>query len=164
MIMMKPRYALAIGLACASLAASVSVLAAAEATQPKPKVLATVNGKTVTEDDLKLAMEDLGPSLPAQLKGQGARDLFAGLSHRRPARRPKGARRQTRQDPDFTSKLAYLRDKALMEVILHDAANAAATDEILHKTYDEAAAAQKPEAEFMPATYWLRRKPMRRRC
>jgi peptidyl-prolyl cis-trans isomerase C len=51
------------------------------------------------------------------------------------------------QTPEFTEKLAYLRDKALMETLLGDIAKASTTDENLHKTYDEAAKAQKPETE-----------------
>ena len=39
------------------------------------EVLATVNGKDITDEDLKIAAEDLGASIPQQLQGK-ARDAY----------------------------------------------------------------------------------------
>jgi peptidyl-prolyl cis-trans isomerase C len=111
------------------------------------KVLATVNGKEITDDDLRLAMEDLGPNLPSQLEGK-ARDaylldyLIDGQLVAQKALADKLA-----DTPDFARKVAYFREKILMEALLTKAAKEAVTDEALKKTYDEAAKAQKPEAE-----------------
>ncbi len=153
MIMMKPRHALFFGLASslalACLATGAAGPAAAETATPapQPKVLATINGKPITDDDLKLAMEDLGASLPAQLKGKARETYLLDYLIDGQLVVQKATADKLDKTPDFTAKLAYLHDKALMEVLLADVATAAATDEALHKTYDEAAAGQKPETE-----------------
>ena len=54
-------------LAAALLAATALVGAA---TAPaSAKVLATVNGTDITDDDVRIATADLGPALPQQLQG-----------------------------------------------------------------------------------------------
>ena len=54
----------AAGMACMLALATPAILAAFPATA---KVLATVNGKQITDDDLKIAADDLRGSLPPQL-------------------------------------------------------------------------------------------------
>jgi peptidyl-prolyl cis-trans isomerase C len=114
---------------------------------PAPKVLATVNGKQITEADLKIAMEDLGASLPQQLQGKARETYLLDYLIDGQLVVQKATADKLDKTPDFTEKLAYLHDKALMDVLLSDVAKAATTDEALHKTYDEAAQAQKPETE-----------------
>jgi peptidyl-prolyl cis-trans isomerase C len=149
MIMMKPRHAIVLGLACAFLSASMTASPAmAEDAAAAPKVLATVNGKKITEADLKIAMEDLGASLPQQLQGKARETYLLDYLIDGQLVVQKATADKLDQTPDFTEKLGYLHDKALMEVMLGDVAKAATTDENLHKTYDEAAKAQKPETEI----------------
>jgi peptidyl-prolyl cis-trans isomerase C len=52
------------------------------------------------------------------------------------------------QTPEFAKKLAYYREKLLMESVLEQVAKTAATDAAIKATYDEAAKAQKPETEI----------------
>jgi peptidyl-prolyl cis-trans isomerase C len=52
------------------------------------------------------------------------------------------------QTPEFAKKLAYYREKLLMETVLEQVAKTAATDAAIKATYDEAAKAQKPETEI----------------
>jgi peptidyl-prolyl cis-trans isomerase C len=111
-------------------------------------VLAKVNGKEITDLDLKIADEDLGPSVPRQLQGK-ARDaylldyLIDGQLVAQKAQADK-----LDQTPDFPEKVAYYREKLLMESLLSQVAKAATTDAAMHKVYDEAAKAQKPETEI----------------
>jgi peptidyl-prolyl cis-trans isomerase C len=147
MTMMKPQHAIVLGLACAFLSTGMTVSAMADPAAPAAKVLATVNGKNITEEDLKLAMEDLGSSLPQQLHGKARETYLLDYLIDGQLVVQKATADKLDKTPDFTEKLGYLRDKALMEVLLGDVAKAATTDEALHKTYDEAAAAQKPETE-----------------
>jgi len=146
MIMMKPRHAIVLGLACAFLSTSTLVLRADPAA-PAPKVLATVNGKAITEEDLKIAMDDLGASLPQQLQGKARETYLLDYLIDGQLVVQKAASEKLDQTPEFKEKLSYLHDKALMDILLSDVAKAATSDEALHKTYDEAAKAQKPETE-----------------
>jgi len=158
MIMMKPRPAMVLGLTLtltwafvsASLLSSAGADPAAPATPAAtaaPKVLATVNGKPITEEDLKIATEDLGSSVPQQLQGKARETYLLDYLVDSQLVVQKALAEKLDQTPDFTEKLSYMRDKALMEVLLSDVAKAATTDEMLHKTYDDAAKAQKPETE-----------------
>nr|WP_245257568.1 peptidylprolyl isomerase [Methylocapsa acidiphila] len=133
------------GLACAAAVAGPVLLAAAPAAA---KVLATVNGREITDEDVKIAAEDLGPSLPPQLEGKARESyvldfLIDGLLVAQKAQADK-----LDQTPDFAKKLAYYREKLLMETLLNQVAKAAITDAALKATYDEAAKAQKPETEI----------------
>jgi peptidyl-prolyl cis-trans isomerase C len=139
-----PLRASALGLAfLIAAAAPLSLLA----TSASATVLAKVNGKEITDEDVRIATEDIGPNLPAQLEGK-ARDayildyLIDGVLVAQKAEAEK-----LDKDPEFPKKLAYYREKLLMESVLGKLAKDAATDDAMKKTYDEAAAAQKPETE-----------------
>jgi peptidyl-prolyl cis-trans isomerase C len=137
--------ALAAGVGAALAIGAPSLLIAAPAAA---KVLATVNGQQITDQDLKIATEDLGPSLPAQIEGK-ARDaylldfLIDGVLVAQKAQAEK-----LDKTADFADRLAYYHEKLLMETKLSQVAKAALTDEALKKTYDDAAKAQKPETEI----------------
>ena len=112
------------------------------------KVLASVNGAEITDDDVRIATQDLGPTLPQQLKGP-ARDTYVldylidlKLASTQAAKDGMG------DTPDFTRQMAYYRDKTLMEGLLGTLAKSAVTDEAEHKVYDDVAKQQKPEDEY----------------
>ncbi len=110
--------------------------------------MAKVNGQEITDDDVKVALDDLGPNLPAQLKGP-QRDAYA-LDYLIDLKLVAGqaAKDKLGDSPDFARKMAYLHDKTLMETMLGNVAKASATDEAEHKVYDDAAKARKPEQEI----------------
>lgn len=111
------------------------------------KTLAKVDGAEITDQDMATAAEDVGPGLPAQLQG-AARDAYVldylidGKLVAKKAEADKMA-----EGPEFARKLAYLREKLLMEEYLGKIAKEAATDAAIQKAYDDAAKAQKPEQE-----------------
>ena len=112
------------------------------------KVLASVNGAEITDDDVRIATQDLGPTLPQQLKGP-ARDTYV-LDYLIDL---KLASSQAVKDgmgdtPDFGRQMAYYRDKTLMEGLLGKLAKTAATDEAERKVYEDVAKQQKPEDEY----------------
>src|SRR6516165_10923035 len=72
MFMTKTLRPAAVGLALVLTCAAPAIIAASPA---GAKVLAKVNGKEITDEDLKLATEDLGASLPPQLEGK-ARETY----------------------------------------------------------------------------------------
>ncbi|WP_395665223.1 peptidylprolyl isomerase [Methylocella sp.] len=110
-------------------------------------VLATVNGEAITEKDLRIAADDLGPSLPQQLQGK-ARDAYLLdflIDGALVAQKAKAEGLDKTQD--FADRLAYQHEKLLMETMLGQVTRAAVTEAAIKKTYDEAIKAQKPEEE-----------------
>ncbi len=111
------------------------------------KILATVNGKQITDEDVRIASEDLRGSLPPQLDGK-ARDAYVLdflIDGELVAQ--KALADKVEQTPEFAKKLAYYREKLLMETVLEDVAKKAATEQAIKATYDEAAKNQKPQTE-----------------
>lgn len=111
-------------------------------------VLATVNGKAITQLDVDLAAEDIGPNLAPQLTGK-AKDAYL-LDYLIDGNlvAQKAAATKVDQTPEFAQKLTYAKDKLLMESQLTDIAKKATSDASLHAIYDEAAKAQKPQEEI----------------
>ena len=138
------RAALAFSLCAAALSPA---FADAPAKDPA-KVLATVNGEPVTAQDLTQANEDVGSTLPKQMN-DAARDkaLLDYLIDLKLVTQ-KAAADKMDQTADFQQKMAYYREKLLMEAYLGQIAKQSATEAALKATYDEAAKAQKPEEEI----------------
>jgi len=144
MFMKKSSRALATGLACALAVAAPAILVASPSAA---KVLATVNGKNITDEDLKIATEDLGASLPPQLDGKAREAYLLDFLIDGELVAQKAQADKLDQTSDFSKKLAYYREKLLMETLLSQVAKTALTDAAIKATYDEAAKAQKPETE-----------------
>lgn len=132
----------------ARLLTAASLLSFAALSPAMAKVMAKVNGQEITDDDVKVALDDLGPNLPAQLKGP-QRDAYA-LDYLIDLKLVAGqaAKDKLGDSPDYARKMAYLKDKTLMETMLGNVAKASATDDAEHKVYDDAAKARKPEQEI----------------
>ena len=115
---------------------------------PPDTVLATVNGKPITQADVTMAGEEIGQNLAQQLKGK-ARDAYVLdylIDSALVAQRAKDDKLD--DSPDFGRKLLYAHDKLLMEAMLTQIAKQATSDASLHTIYDEAAKQQKPEEEI----------------
>ena len=111
------------------------------------KVFATVDGVEITDADVQIATDDLGATLPKDLQGP-ARDTYIVdyLTDLKIVAK-QADKDKMGEGPDFAKKLAYFRDKALMESLLSKSTKAAITEEAMRKVYDEAAAKQKAEPE-----------------
>ena len=111
-------------------------------------VLAKVNGTDITDEDVKLAGEDLGPAIPRQLVGK-ARDAYI-LDYLIDGQlvAQKATADKLDQAPDFPKKVAYYREKLLMEALLSKVAKSATTDAAMKQVYEDAAKAQKPQEEI----------------
>ncbi len=94
------------------------------------------------------ARDDVGPSLPKQMD-EKARDK-AMLDYLIDVKlvTQKAAAEKMDQSAEFQKKLAYFREKLLMEGYLGQVAKAGTTEAAMKATYDEAAKAQKPEVEI----------------
>jgi peptidyl-prolyl cis-trans isomerase C len=145
MFLMKCLPTKAAGLACTLTMASLASLVILPATA---KVLATVNGKQITDDDVRIAGDDLRGSLPPQLDGKARDSYVLDFLIDGELVAQKAVAENVDQSPEFAKKLAYYREKLLMETVLEDVAKTAATDAAIKATYNEAAKAQKPETEI----------------
>ena len=123
--------------------------APAEAPKPAPDtVLAKVNGLAITQEDLDIAAEDIGANLAPQLTGKAKEAYLLDYLIDGTLVVQKAEREKADQAPNFAQRLAYAKDKLLMESQLTDIAKTATTDANLHAIYDQAAKAQKPEEEI----------------
>jgi peptidyl-prolyl cis-trans isomerase C len=111
-------------------------------------VLARVDGTEITDDDVATAMEDIGPSLPEQLDETGRRAYVLNYLIDMKLLAKRAAADKVDSGPDFQRGMAYFHDKLLMQTLLGSVAKNAATDEALHKVYDDAAKAHPPEPEI----------------
>lgn len=121
---------------------------ASAATSAQAKVLAKVNGVEITDEDVRLALEDLGPGLPRQLEGKARETYILDFLVDEQLVVQKAQADKMAETPEFAKKLAYMRDKALMESLLGKIAKEATTEAAIKQTYDEAAKNQKAETEI----------------
>lgn len=128
-------------LAIATLAASP--LAAQTAADP---VLAKVNGVEIRQSDVNLAEEEAGSQLP-QMSPEAKRDyLVAFLSDMiLVAKAAEGAK--IADTPEFKRRMAFTRNRLLMDEMLQKTGKAAVTPEAEKKVYEEAVKQMADEQE-----------------
>jgi peptidyl-prolyl cis-trans isomerase C len=120
---------------------------AAPAAKPDPnKVVARVNGQPITEADLAVASEDPALSIPGTDEAQKrdvlinyVADLKLGAKAAEAAKLADGT--------DFARRLAYVRDKLLVDEYLEGQVKKAVTPDAARKLYDETSKELKPEQE-----------------
>jgi peptidyl-prolyl cis-trans isomerase C len=146
---------LALGIALPAIAAGYAIAqtsaptapaqAQAPAADPK-KVVARVDGVDITEADLAVAGADQALQVPGVPDAQ-KRDLLIGylVDLKVGARAAEAAK--IGDGADFARKLAYARDKALLDEYLDQEAKKAVTPEAARKLYDETVKAITPEEE-----------------
>src|ERR1700753_4310509 len=101
-------------------------------------VLAKVNGAEIRQSDVALAEEELGPSLAQMDPATKKENVLAFLIDMKIV--SKAAEDKKIEDrPDFKSRLAFTRNRLLMDNLLATEGKAAATDDAMKKVYDEAA-------------------------
>src|ERR1700742_3665173 len=126
------RFAVATGVLAISLFASLPLRA-----EDNP-VLAKVNGAEIRQSDVALAEEELGPSLAQMDPATKKENVLAFLIDMKIV--AKAAEDKKIEDrPDFKARLAFTRNRLLMDNLLASEGKAATTDEALKKVYDEAA-------------------------
>ena len=117
---------------------AASLTSAFSETAGSDPVLARVNGVDIHQSDLAIADQEIGGSLPASSE-QGKRDnLITYLSNMILASKAAESQKLTDGD-DFKRRLAFARNRILMEMLLESEAKKAVTDQALHQVYDEAA-------------------------
>ncbi len=129
------RYGLASALAgCLAMAVIMGPVRGADEQNP---VLAKVNGSEIRKSDVTLAEEELGPSLSQMDPATKDDNVLAFLIDMKIV--AKAAEDKKIQDTDdFKKRLAFTRNRLLMDSLLASEGKAATTDEAMKKVYDEA--------------------------
>src|SRR5262245_10551785 len=126
--------------------ASVAVTGGACAQQTSDPVVARVNGVDIRSSDLAIAEEEVGANLLAMPPEKKQEYLVSYVSDMMLV--AKAAEDKKLADDDaFKRRLAYLRNKLLMETMLHAEAKSAVNDAAMQKVYDEAAKQMTGEKE-----------------
>ena len=119
---------------------------ASEAPASPDSVVATVNGKPITQADLAIAADDPALSLPGVDDAQKKNllvdymiDLKVGAQAAEAAK--------VGDSPDFKRKLNYFRDKLLLDDYLEQEAKKVVTPEAEKALYDQSIKLSKPEEE-----------------
>jgi peptidyl-prolyl cis-trans isomerase C len=139
---------MALGAASSGAVAQAPKPATAEPAKPADpaKIVARVQGQPITEADLAVAAEDPALSIPGANEAQKrdllisyVADLKLGAKAAEDAKLASG--------PEFTRRLAYLRDKLLVDEYLDAQVKKAVTPEAARKLYEETSKEMKPEEE-----------------
>jgi len=114
---------------------------------PSPEtVVATVNGKPITQGDLAIAADDPALSLPGVDEAQKKSLLVDYMVDLRVGAQAAEAAK-IGDSPEFKRKLAYFRDKLLLDDYLEQEAKRAVTPEAEHAIFDQTVKLMKPEEE-----------------
>jgi peptidyl-prolyl cis-trans isomerase C len=137
-----------------ALAAAVLLCAplAAARAQDNP-VLARVNGIDIHQSDLAFAEEEIGSNMP-QMPPEQKRDYLITYLTDVVVVSQAAEKQKIDQRDDVKARLAFDRNRVLMEAMLSDTGKAALTDDAMHKVYDEAVK-QVPAEEEVHARHIL---------
>src|SRR6202012_1595960 len=131
-----PRLGLASAVAAGCFA--VALFAGSPARADDNPVLAKVNGSEIHQSDMALAEEELGPTLDKMDPATKQANLLSFLTDMKLV--DKAAEDKKVADSDeFKKRLAFARDRLLMDTLLANEGKAATTDEAMKKVYDDAA-------------------------
>jgi peptidyl-prolyl cis-trans isomerase C len=128
----------------AAMLIAASGLAYAQA--PADPVIAKVNGVEIHQSDLAMAEEDIGQNIPVKDE-QGKRDYLVNYLADMVLLSKAAEAKKVPDSADFKRRIAFARNKALMETMLQDESKAAMTDANLHKVYDDATKSMGAEQE-----------------
>ena len=119
---------------CLAIALLAGLPARAEDANP---VLAKVNGAEIRQSDVALAEEELGPSLAQMDPASKKENVLAFLIDMKIVAKAAEAKKIEDRD-DFKARLAFTRNRLLMDNLLSVEGKAATTDEAMKKVYEDA--------------------------
>ena len=100
-------------------------------------VIAKVNGADIKQGDLAVAEEELGPSLAQMDPATRRENLIAFLIDMKIVAKA-AEDKKVADGADFKQKLAFTRNRLLMDSLLASEGKAALTDDAMKKVYEEA--------------------------
>jgi peptidyl-prolyl cis-trans isomerase C len=120
-----------------ALAGSLALALFAGPVRADDKLLAKVNGAEIHQSDVALAEEELGPSLQQMDPATKEENVLAFLIDMKIV--AKAAEDKKVQDSDeFKKRMAFTRNRLLMDSLLATEGKAATTDQAMKKVYDDA--------------------------
>jgi peptidyl-prolyl cis-trans isomerase C len=130
---------LRLGLGCAAVTGCLAMvlLAVLPARADDNPVLAKVNGAEIRQSDLALAEEELGPSL-AQMDPATKKDNVLSFLIDMKIVAKAAEDKKIENNEDFKKRLAFTRNRLLMDSLLANEGKAATTDEAMKKVYEDA--------------------------
>jgi len=108
----------------------------AQAPAPDP-VIAKVNGTEIHQSDLALAEEDIGHDMPAN-DAAGKREYLVNYLTDLILIAKAAEAKKIPDSPEFKARMAFARNKALMETVLAEESKTAVTEAALRKIYEDA--------------------------
>jgi peptidyl-prolyl cis-trans isomerase C len=130
----------------AALSLGFALFAAQPGFAQADKIVARVNGLPITEREVALATEDLGERL-VQIPEARKRDEVINYLVDLKLGAKAAADAKIGDGPDFAARLAYNRDKVLLDAYLAGEAKKAATPEAAKKLFDDTVKSLTPEEE-----------------
>jgi peptidyl-prolyl cis-trans isomerase C len=115
---------------------AATAVAAAQAPASDP-VIAKVNGVEIRQSDLNIAEEDIGRDMPANDEA-GKRDYLINYLTDLLLIAKAAEAKKIPDSLEFKQRLAFVRNKALMETVLAQESKSAVTEPALRKIYDDA--------------------------
>lgn len=109
-------------------------------------VVARVNGVEIRQSDVDIADTDIGQSLQ-QPPGDARKEAIVAYLIDVAILAQAASAKKLEASPEFVSRLAYAKNKVLMETLLNDITKTAATEAEMKKLYDESVAKMQPEEE-----------------
>jgi peptidyl-prolyl cis-trans isomerase C len=100
-------------------------------------VLAKVNGAEIRKSDVTMAEEELGPSLAQMDPSTKDENVLGFLIDMKIVAKAAEEKKVADRD-DFKNRLAFLRNRLLMDSLLASEGKAATTDDAMKKVYEEA--------------------------
>ncbi len=122
-------------LGCLTLALLAGPQARADDANP---VLAKVNGTEIRQSDMAVAEEELGPSLEKMDPSTKKENLLAFLIDMKIVAKA-AEDKKVEDSAEFKKRLAFARNRLLMDSLLANEGKAATTDAAMKKVYDDAA-------------------------
>jgi peptidyl-prolyl cis-trans isomerase C len=130
-----------------ALAAGISFTGSLPAVaQGSDQVIARVDGKEIRQSDLALAEADIGQNLPPSAP-EARRDALLTYLIDVAILANAAEAKKIPQEPGFDRRLAFARQKVLMEAMMDQETKTAASEAAMKKLYDESLARSKPEEE-----------------
>jgi peptidyl-prolyl cis-trans isomerase C len=124
-------------LGLAAMAGCLTMALIAGPVRAEDKVLAKVNGSEIRQSDVALAEEELGPSLAQMDPATKDENVLSFLIDMKIV--AKAAEDKKVQDnEDFKKRLAFTRNRLLMDSLLASEGKSATTDEAMKKVYEDA--------------------------
>jgi peptidyl-prolyl cis-trans isomerase C len=141
------RSALIFALALGATAALAQTPPAAPAAPADPKaVVATVNGEPLTEREVELALKELDPN-SGPVDDQKREEIIGFLINAKLVSKAAEEAKMA-EGPEYEAKLAFLRDRVLMQIYLEKAGKDAVNEEAVKKVFEDTVKEMKPEEEI----------------